>query len=168
MYRATRELIRERSKHCHQRLPAFVKVKSQPIGELGNCFHNAVGSQTKDVLSSGSSNNHIRSGWVIHPHSRGDEITEIIQHWWNYDPVLEMHFDTTPFAEDIDVTKLEYVEDNGLCEYGTSSLDQLKCNVWHDLAYSKLGWFLLETLDDGSIKPNPISALETRALLIFK
>jgi hypothetical protein len=168
MYRATLELIKERKKHCQRLEPRLVNVQSLPQGEIQDCFHNSVRAQSIDFTGSGTKENLIRSGWIVHPYNSYSDTTEIIQHWWNYDPKLKIHFDTTPFNEGINPNKVEYVEDNEFCEVGTSILDQLECNVGHDLMYHGKSWIRLETQTDGSINQTPLENLSTRNLLIFK
>ena len=66
------------------------------IGEAQRCFSNSLSAKVKDVNKSGSSENAIISGWMIHAYNKQHDITEIIQHWWNFDPILKIHFDTMP------------------------------------------------------------------------
>lgn len=96
MYRATRKLIKERSRFCSHFTPKLVKMHWVEIGEAQRCFSNSLSAKVKDVNKSGSSENAIISGWMIHAYNKQHDTTEIIQHWWNFDPILKIHFDTTP------------------------------------------------------------------------
>ena len=48
---------------------------------------------------------------MIHAYNKPHDATEIIQHWRNFDPILKIHFDTTPLDAGIRARSLEFVED---------------------------------------------------------
>jgi len=61
MYRATRKLIKERSRLCSRFTPKLVKMHWVEIGEAQRCFSNSLSAKVKDVNKSGSSENEIIS-----------------------------------------------------------------------------------------------------------
>ena len=81
MYRATRELIKERSRFCDRFRPKLVKMHWVENGEAHSCFSNTLNAKVKDVNNSGSQENPIISGWMVHAYNRQHDTTEIIQHW---------------------------------------------------------------------------------------
>ena len=67
MYRATRKLIKERSRFCSRFTPKLVKMHWVEIGEAQRCFSNSLSAKVKDVNKSGSSENEIISVGLYMP-----------------------------------------------------------------------------------------------------
>lgn len=108
MYRTSRDLIKGRLSFCKIE-PRVVTVERIPLSDLQNCFLNAHQNEKNDVLGSGSTSNELISGWIVYPMDPVQKVTEIIQHWWNYDPIAEKHFDTTIFDDAVAMLKVDYV-----------------------------------------------------------
>lgn len=167
MYKATRDFMNERQKYCPSKLN-IVKMKFLPLGVSQNCFENAHAARSIDANNSGSKSNLLRSGWMIFPYNKEAGHTEIVQHWWNYDPVLGQHFDTTPLADGIKPTWPEFVEDNDFAEFGTSIIDEIESNVGKDIAYMNGEWFHIKPQADGQFDTVLLKNLDHRSLLLLK
>lgn len=167
MYKATRLLIEGRKKFSRLDL-RLVSVKVVGGGEPQDCFMNAVAARDKDVNNTGSTDNPIRCGWIVWPYDKENDCTEVVQHWWNFDPMLNRHFDTSPVHPDLVALQPEYVEDNDLCEFGTSILDRLLTNVGRDLVLQNGKWFYSECSENGELTTYPLKDFSYESLLYFK
>jgi hypothetical protein len=164
MYKASRAFISERQKYCSFEV-RIVRMHWVEIGEQNDCFHNAVAARDIDINKSGSTENPIRSGWMVAPFDEQSRITEFVQHWWNYDPVLKQHFDTTPLHNDLKAVKLEFIEDRDLCEFGTSILNQIKSNVGRDIALKAGSWYSTEVTEGDELDFSLLENLDHKSLL---
>lgn len=54
---------------------------------------------------------------MVHAYNGAYGTTEVIQHWWNFDPILKLHFDTTPLDPDIKPSILGFVNDQKNFEF---------------------------------------------------
>ena len=169
MYRATRKLIKERSRFCSRFTPKLVKMHWVEIGEAQRCFSNSLSAKVKDVNKSGSSENAIISGWMIHAYNKQHDTTEIIQHWWNFDPILKIHFDTTTLDVGIRARSLEFVEDQEIFEFGKMLQNELETHVGRNLVFMNERWFSSEmTSINSQLKLTPLNGLSHHNLLQFK
>jgi len=169
MYRATRKLIKERERFCSQFKPNLIKMHWVGDGEPHRCFDNSMAAKRKDVNKSGSTENPIRSGWMVHAYNRNYANTEIIQHWWNYDPKLKLHFDTTPLALDIKASSLEFIEDQELYEFGKAIINEIKTHVGKNLVYMNEKWYASEiTSVNFQLKLSELKDLSHRNILYLK
>ena len=169
MYRVTRELIKERERFCTQFKPNLIKMHWAETGELNRCFTNALAAKNKDVNGSGSKENPIISGWMVHVYNRQNNTTEIIQHWWNFDPILKIYFDTTPLDADVNASSLEFVEDIELFEFGRSIKSEIETYVGKPLVFMGNKWFTSEfTSIKGELKLTELKDLSYPNLLYYK
>ncbi len=167
MYRASRELIKSRSMFCKIE-PRVVTVERTPLSDLQNCFLNAYQSEKVDVLGSGSTSNELISGWIVYPMDPVQKSTEIIQHWWNYDPVAKRHFDTTIFDDSVSSIEVDYVYDVEIKNGGMHRFSEIASNVGKELLYADGVWHVIEFEDDGTPKIDPIPDLSIDNILYFK
>ena len=169
MYRVTRELIKERERFCTQFKPNLIKMHWAGNGEAHRCLTNALAVKSKDFNNSGSTENPVISGWMVHAYNRQNDTTEIIQHWWNFDPILKMHFDTTPLDTEVNASSLEFVEDRELFEFGRSIMSEIKTHVGKPLVFMNKQWFSSEmTSVTGQLKLTKLKDLSHRNLLYLE
>ena len=169
MYRATRELIKERSRFCDRFRPKLVNMHWVENGEVNSCFSNTLNAKVKDVNNSGSQENPIISGWMVHAYNRQHDTTEIIQHWWNFYPMLKIHFDTTPLDAGIRTRSLEFVEDQEIFEFGKMIQNKIKTHVGKNLVFMNKLWFSSEiTSLKSQLKLTPLKDLSHHNLLHLK
>jgi hypothetical protein len=167
MYRTSRELIKARVPFCKIE-PRVVIVERIPLSNLQNCFLNAHGNEKVDVLGSGSTYNELISGWIVYPTDTVQKSTEIIQHWWNYDPVAKRFFDTTIFDDLVASLEVDYVYDVEVKNGGMQRFSEITSNVGKDLLYANGVWHVIEFEDDGTPKIVPIADLSIDNILYFK
>lgn len=167
MHRGTRELIKERNRHSS--LPVEqVLVQSVALGTERQCFMNAHNHKSSDVLRSGSTKNPMVSGWMSYPYNAAERCCEFVQHWWNFDPVAHRYFDTTPFLEGVDPTRVEYVLDNDIRDTGMEYFSKLASNVGRDVILRDGKWYWVEVDSEGEPKLEPLPDLQVKRLLIFR
>ena len=107
MYKATRDFIRDRQPFAKYAVKQ-VSVQQLGGGEDGNGYMNAHRRIDRER------NIKIVSGWLVRPHDKALNKTEIVQHWWNVDAAAKTYFDVSPgIGRDC-----EYVLDMDLAEYG--------------------------------------------------
>ena len=149
MYKASRQLIKDRQPFCRHKLEK-VTVKQIGGGELSLCCLNADFAKDKDLNETGSKNNRMISGWLVGPHDKVKNATEISQHWWNFDSISNEYFDITPIADDTVPTMYEYVVDYEIAVYGQDIrvYDRLKSNVTKDLVLLKDRRHKIDTRSD--------------------
>jgi hypothetical protein len=167
MYRASRDLIKSRLPFCTIE-PRIVSVKRIPLYEKQNCFLNAHKNEKVDVLGSGSSHNELISGWIVYPMDPVEKSTEIIQHWWNYDPIAQKFFDTTIFDEEVAVLKVDYIYDVEIKNGSMERFGKIASNVGKDLLYTDEKWYVIEFAEDGTPTRDPIPNLSIDNILYFK
>ena len=167
MYRTSCELMKARLPFCKIE-PRVVTVERIPLSNLQNCFLNAHGNENVDVLGSGSTCNELISGWIVYPSDPVQKSTEIIQHWWNYDPVAKKFFDTTLFDDTVAPLEVDYVYDVEVKNGGMQRLSKIASNVGKDLLYANGVWHVIEFEDDGTPKIDPIADLSIDNILYFK
>ena len=167
MYRTSRELIKARLPFCKIE-PRVVTVERIPLSNLQNCFLNAHANEKVDVLGSGSTYNELISGWIVYPTATVQKSTEIIQHWWNYDPVAKRFFDTTIFDDMVASYEVDYVYDVDVKNGGMQRFSEIASNVGKDLLYANGVWHVTEIKDDGTTKFDPIADLSIDNILYFK
>ena len=106
---------------------AVKQVSVQQIGggEDGNGYMNAHRRIDRER------NIKIVSGWLVRPHDKALNKTEIVQHWWNVDAAAKTYFDVSPgIGRDC-----EYVLDMDMAEYGITHFDDPAANA-HTLTTS--------------------------------
>ena len=167
MYRTSRELIKSRLPFC-KIAPRVVTVERIPRSNKQDCFLNAHGNEKVDVLSSGSTCNELISGWIVYPTVSVQKSTEIIQHWWNYDPVAKRYFDTTIFDDTVASLEVDYVYDVEVKNGGMQRFSEIASNVGRDLLYANGFWHVIEYENDGTRKVDPIANLSIDNILYFK
>ncbi len=167
MYRTSRDLIKGRLPFC-QIEPRVVNVERIPLSDLQNCFLNAHQNEKIDVLGSGSTSNELISGWIVYPMGPVQKVTEVIQHWWNYDPIAKKHFDTTIFDRAVATLKVDYVYDIDIKNGGMQRFGEIASNVGKDLLYANDQWHVIEFADDGTPQFDGIADLSLDNLLYFK
>jgi hypothetical protein len=148
MYKATREFIKARAKHCDSSLVVPKHVKKLGTGEPYKCFENS-----RDFVAKKKANGEdyiSLSGWLIMPYDKVSYSTEIIQHWWVGDS-KGYQYDTSPYIHDT----AEYVLDFNLNNYAHANYDRIKSCVAMSLLYKNEKFFLLKdvvTMDFEEIK----------------
>lgn len=167
MYRTTRDLIKGRFPFCEFE-PRIVPVERLSRGGNRNCFLNAHQNEDVDILGSGSTKNELISGWVVYPMDVSDKTTEIIQHWWNYDPIAKKFFDTTTFDDSVASLQVEYVYDIDIRNDGMKRFTEIASNVGKDLLYSNSSWHVTEFDKDGADRITKIPDLSIEHILIFR
>lgn len=167
MYRATRDLIKSRTRFCKIQ-PRVVSVDRIPRGGQQNCFLNAHESEKIDVLGSGSNCNDLISGWIVYPTDPVHKSTEIIQHWWNYDPVAKRHFDSTIFDSTVASLPVEYVYDIDIKNEIMSRFSDIASMVGKDLLYANGQWHVIEFEEDDTPNLEPIPNLSSDKIFYFK
>ena len=75
MYKATRDFIRDRQPFARYAVKQ-VSVQQVGGGEAGNVYMNAHRRIDRER------NIKIVSGWLVRPHVKTLNKTEIVQHWW--------------------------------------------------------------------------------------
>ena len=106
---------------------------------------------------------------MIHAYNKQHDTTEIIQHWWNFDPILKIHFDTTPLDVGIRARSLEFVEDQEIFEFGKMLQNELETHVGRNLVFMNERWFSSEmTSINSQLKLTPLNGLSHHNLLQFK
>lgn len=168
MHKATRSLVEARRKFAELDL-SVVKVRRLGGAPARLCFENAVANEHRDILGTGCTRAEIVSGWIVYPFDRTQEQTEVVQHWWNYDSVSHVHFDTTSFDPLIINVPVDYVTDFDLKNLGMRWLDRLASNVGRDLVLRTNGqWGYTEFSETGEAKFMPLPDLRTENILIFR
>lgn len=168
MYSTTRKFISERSRHSKFSLQE-VKVRRNPIFDQQNCLQNANRAALLDVLNSGSKQNPVVAGWLIHKFNPLLNNTEIVQHWWNYDPVANVYFDTTPFSNDIEIRGFEYLIDEEILHIATTQLQRLEHTVGRDLIFTNDQWHVIEKIiDSDRADTKLLEGLSIENLMYFK
>jgi hypothetical protein len=153
MYKATRELINQRQKHCEFILE-HVSIERRPTMPKGRCARNSheLMEQNNDELA-------LVSGWLVFPYNSLDNSTEIVQHWWNFSLKDKIHFDVTIG----DFEKCEYVMDLSLYQYATQNHDALASTVGKSLLLKNGNFQAIEEIS-GVLNYSEIQSLETKYL----
>lgn len=168
MYKATRQLIRDRQPFCRFKLEK-VAVKQIGGGDFGMCCYNSDNAKDKDLLNTGSTDNRMVSGWIVGPFDKERGETGISQHWWNKDSATDEYFDTTPIEGDTIPTQYEYVVDDEIGVYGMEVFDQLASNVTKDLVLLNGRWYAEDqAFEDGTCEINEIPDLSNQNIFILK
>ena len=152
MFKATRDFIRDRQ--------PFAGFPVQPVsvrrlggGEAGHGYRNA------HACIDRQRNIKIVSGWLVRPHDKALNKTEIVQHWWNVDAAAKTYFDVSPgIGRDC-----EYVLDMDLAEYGIRNFDSPADNVCQAILLSNGRYTMVDRIF-GELFYKPIDNLETAAL----
>ncbi len=150
MFKATRELIKQRQPHSEFALEV-VTVQKRPSMTRGRCQRNAQEQiNSNDDLM-------LVSGWLIYPFNAITNSTEIVQHWWNFSISNKAHFDVTIG----DFEDCEYLTDLSLHEYASYNYDRLASTVGKSLLL-KNGKF--ETVEEisGALEYSEIETFETK------
>lgn len=124
MYKATRELIKNRQKFTPYELVQAFNVERRGGGGWNNCFDNACDNLDR------SKGIKITSGWLVGKFDKDSGSTEIIQHYWNVNKDGTF-FDTTPGITD----DYEYVLDTAIMEWSQENLDFVDSCVCSSLLY---------------------------------
>ncbi len=150
MYKATRELIKQRQQHSEYVLEV-VKVEKRPSMARGRCqrnSHEQVDSNDDLMLV---------SGWLIYPYDKFTNSTEIVQHWWNYSISQRIYFDVT----EGEFNDCEYLTDLSIYQYASRNYEILESTVGKSLLL-KDGEFMTAEKSFNTIKLEYIEHLETR------
>lgn len=150
MYKATRELIKERQKHSEYVLEV-VNIDRRPSMKIGRCMRNSseYAEDNDDLM--------LVSGWLVYPYNELTQSTEIVQHWWNFSISESQHFDVTMGNFD----DCEYVFDIALHEYASHNHDAIASTVGKSLLL-KNGKFQAVEEISGELKYGEIASLETK------
>ena len=168
MYKASRLFISERLRHSHFSVRQ-VEVKRHPIHDAQMCLENANRASWIDVLGSGSKQNPVVAGWLAHRYDTIRNVSEFVQHWWSFDPVACVYFDTTPLDNDVENWGFEYLIDDELLHVATTQLEKLEHTVGRDILRASNGWHSIEAIsDNGEANLRPIKALSVDNLMHFK
>lgn len=133
------------------------------------CLANANLASRIDVLGSGSKQNPVVAGWLVHRYDPVRNVSEFVQHWWNFDPAARVYFDTTPLDKDVEEWGFEYLIDEELLHVATTQLEKLEHTVGRDIVHASGGWHSIETIsEDGDANLRPIKALSVENLMHFK
>lgn len=152
MYKATRDFIRDRQPFAKYAVKQ-VSVQQLGGGEDGNGYMNAHRRIDRER------NIKIVSGWLVRPHDKALNKTEIVQHWWNVDAAAKTYFDVSPgIGRDC-----EYVLDMDLAEYGIRNFDSPADNVCQAILLSNGRYTMVDRIF-GELFYKPIDNLETAAL----
>ena len=144
-----------------------VDVRSVPIGIAKDCLANANLSVFQDVLSSGTRENRVVAGWILHKPEPGMTSGEAFQHWWNYDVRKKVYFDTTPLHPMIEDSGVEYVLDAEILHYATKRFEELDHTVGGDLTLKDGSW-LCEKEINSNILTKKIDSLKIENFMHFK
>ena len=152
MYKATRDFIRDRQPFAMFGVRQ-VSVRQLGGGEDGNGYMNAHRRIDRER------NIKIVSGWLVRPHDKALNRTEIVQHWWNVDATAKTYFDVSPgIGRDF-----EYVLDMDLAEYGIRHFESPADNICHSILLSEGRYTMVDRIF-GELFHKPIQTLETAAL----
>lgn len=88
--------------------PIKVEYRSDPDSKANDCIQNAYNQCAKT-----NDRHQLVSGWAIAEYNKEKDWTEVVTHYWNYDPDTDTHYDTTPITG----TTLEYVEQPEISRY---------------------------------------------------
>lgn len=124
MYKATRELIKNRQKYTPYEVAQVFNVERRGGGELNDCFENAYNNLDR------SKGIKITSGWLVGKFDKNTGATEIIQHYWNVN-ADGTYFDTTPGIE----ADVEYVVDTDILSWAQENYDFVDSCVCSSLLY---------------------------------
>ena len=152
MYKATKDLIRERNKYTNYPLEV-VNVSRLPSMPLGRCMRNS------HEYSESNSDFLLVTGWLVYPFNTEKGTTEIVQHWWNLSTKTHKHIDVTIGNFD----SCEYVLDMGLYEYASANYEVLESTVGKSLLY-KNGKYHAVAEVAGNLEYSNIDSLETKNL----
>ena len=124
MFKATRELIKNRQAFTKYPVVQAFNVEHKNSGKINQCFQNACNSidRNKGVT--------IVSGWLIGSFDKATGSTEIIQHYWNVNRDGTF-FDTTPTH----TNDVEYVIDTQIMYWSQKNLNLLNSCVSSSLLY---------------------------------
>ena len=152
MYKATRDLIKNRQKYSKY-LIEKVLVKQIGGGEANECFDNAY-----DMLDH-SNGIKMTSGWLVGKFNKYTNSTEIVQHYWNIDK-FGNYFDTTPRIG----PHFEYVIDCEISCYSQQNYEQVDSCVASSLLLKDGEFLAVDTNDNGSLIFRKIESLDTKNL----
>jgi len=164
VYKNTRLFMNERLRHSRFDV-RVVHVLKQPIHTAQACLANANTASRLDVLGSGSKENPVVSGWIAHKYDPNTQVSEFVQHWWNYDPVARSHFDTTPMANDLEANGFEYVLDDEVGHFASTQLHRLEHTVGRDLAFAQGQWWTVDFDSEGKQLLQSIPSLSVENLM---
>jgi hypothetical protein len=167
MYRSSRLFISQRLHHS-KFFVGVVNVKRHAINEPNMCLANANLAFKIDVLGSGSKENRVIAGWLAHKYDPDRRISEFVQHWWNFDPIAQIYFDTTPLDKDVEERGFEYIIDEELFHIATTQLSNLEHTVGRDIVHMVDGWHSIEFPEEGEAVLKPIFTLSVDKLMHFK
>lgn len=162
----TQKLIEER-RRWSTRVVKLVPVKRIPIGVPKECLSNANLAIFRDVLSSGTRENRVVAGWLIHKPEQENLHGEFFQHWWNYDVRSKVYFDTTPIHPTAEKHGVEYVLDGEILHYATKKFDELDHTVGGDLTYQDGKWLCEKEIGGNAITTH-IPNLKIEHFMHFK
>lgn len=149
MYKATRELIKERQKHSEYVLEV-VNVERRPTMTMGRCLRNS------NEYIAGNDDLMLVSGWLVYPYNEQTKSTEIVQHWWIFSISEAQHFDVTIG----NFNGCEYVFDIAIHEYASHNHDAIASTVGKSLLLKDGKFQAVEELS-GELKYSDIDSLET-------
>ena len=129
---------------------------------------NANAASRLDVLGSGSTDNPVRAGWIAHKYNPETHVSEFVQHWWNYDSILKVDFDTTPMHRDVEANGFEYVLDDEVGHFASTQVHRLEHSVGRDIAFGQNKWWTIDVGSDGQTLTEPLLSLSIENLMYMK
>ena len=97
-----------------------------------------------------------------------EKSTEIIQHWWNYDPIAKRYFDTTIFDDAVAHFQVDYVCDLEIKNGAMKIFSEINSNVGKDLFYINGVWHVTAFSEDGNPEIHEIPDLSIGNILYFR
>lgn len=158
MYKATRDFIKAREKHCQSSLVVPTHVEKLGTGEPYKCFEN---SKAFVAEKKANGENFISlSGWLIKPFDKISNSTEIIQHWWAGDEKGKQ-YDTSPYISNNE----EYVIDFNINNFAHANYEKIKSCVAMSLLYKDGKYYLLKNVENMELEE--IKELKTESLFKY-
>ncbi len=151
MRKATRYFIKSRQPHCKYVVEQITNVRKLNTGQHAQCFKNS------HSLINRTDGVKIVSGWLIGPYDSHNNITPIIQHWWNADK--NGHFDSTPDISNDYV----YVIDIDLFDFASLNYSNISSCVSSSLILNDSKFFLISNNDFDIHSSKPVN-LKTETL----
>jgi hypothetical protein len=153
MYKATAEFIKARQMHCKNKLKV-VECTRVGGGNVNSCYNNsheyAARNRGKSIMV---------PGWLVYEYD-DDNISDIIQHWWNA-MIDKSYIDTTP--EQLE-KKAEYVVDLDLWDYIMQEDKNLRSHVASSLIMNGKKIDIAQPDGAGSLIRTPIKHIKTDVL----
>lgn len=145
MKKATRYFIKSRQPHCKYVVDQIANVRKLNTGLHNQCFKNA------HSLINRADGVRLVSGWLIGPYDSHNNITPIIQHWWNADK--NGHFDITPdISNDYD-----YIIDMDLFDFASINYSNISSCIAFSLILNNSKFFIFKDNDFDITLSKPVN-----------